>query len=176
MSGPDKWVPICRTRPDNNLSIVARLYRRMETILRNRSTCGTTIASPLHDLKTTRDRRERRLLEFARNKPTAGSLEATADRCKVTSDGGARRDRTDDLLLAKQALSQLSYGPRYPKISGHLVGLGRLERPTSPLSGVRSNHLSYRPASTRPGAMPLASGKTQAGQQRTQARPEEREA
>ena len=26
--------------------------------------------------------------------------------------GGASRDRTDDLLLAKQALSQLSYGPR----------------------------------------------------------------
>src|SRR4029078_11852378 len=25
--------------------------------------------------------------------------------------GGARRDRTDDLLLAKQALSHLSYGP-----------------------------------------------------------------
>ena len=30
---------------------------------------------------------------------------------------------------------------RHPK----MVGLGRLERPTSPLSGVRSNHLSYRP-------------------------------
>jgi hypothetical protein len=28
-----------------------------------------------------------------------------------TPAGGARRDRTDDLLLAKQALSQLSYGP-----------------------------------------------------------------
>jgi len=27
--------------------------------------------------------------------------------------GGASRDRTDDLLLAKQALSQLSYGPGY---------------------------------------------------------------
>ena len=27
------------------------------------------------------------------------------------SDGGGRRDRTDDLLLAKQALSQLSYAP-----------------------------------------------------------------
>ncbi len=27
----------------------------------------------------------------------------------------------------------------------YLVGLGRLELPTSPLSGVRSNHLSYRP-------------------------------
>ena len=26
-------------------------------------------------------------------------------------NGGADRDRTDDLLLAKQALSQLSYGP-----------------------------------------------------------------
>ncbi len=26
------------------------------------------------------------------------------------------------------------------------VGLGRVERPTSRLSGVRSNHLSYRPS------------------------------
>ena len=26
-----------------------------------------------------------------------------------------------------------------------MVGLGGLELPTSPLSGVRSNHLSYRP-------------------------------
>ena len=30
-----------------------------------------------------------------------------------------------------------------------VVGLGRLERPTSPLSGVRSNHLSYRPVAGR---------------------------
>ena len=29
----------------------------------------------------------------------------------VGNTGGANRDRTDDLLLAKQALSQLSYGP-----------------------------------------------------------------
>ena len=28
--------------------------------------------------------------------------------------GGGDRDRTDDLLLAKQALSQLSYGPAGP--------------------------------------------------------------
>ena len=54
--------------------------------------------------------------------------------------GGARRNRTDDLLLAKQALSQLSYGP-----ARRMVGLGRVELPTSPLSGVRSNQLSYRP-------------------------------
>ena len=30
--------------------------------------------------------------------------------------GGANRDRTGDLLLAKQALSQLSYGPRLVSI------------------------------------------------------------
>ena len=29
-----------------------------------------------------------------------------------------------------------------------LVGLGRIELPTSPLSGVRSSQLSYRPKST----------------------------
>ena len=29
----------------------------------------------------------------------------------LSSDGGGERDRTDDLLLAKQALSQLSYTP-----------------------------------------------------------------
>ncbi|CAN1596615.1 protein of unknown function [Pseudomonas mediterranea] len=54
--------------------------------------------------------------------------------------GGAKRDRTADLLRARQALSQLSYGP-----ITKLVGLGRFELPTSPLSGVRSNQLSYRP-------------------------------
>src|SRR5215472_14165045 len=42
--------------------------------------------------------------------------------------GGARRDRTDDLLLAKQALSQLSYGPDRDQISvignqGSRIGL-----------------------------------------------------
>ena len=31
-----------------------------------------------------------------------------------------------------------------------LVGLGRFELPTSPLSGVRSNRLSYRPATNEP--------------------------
>src|SRR3569623_2540808 len=61
-----------------------------------------------------------------------------------TAAGGASRDRTDDPLLAKQVLSQLSYGPVY------LVGLGRVEIPPSPLSGVRSNQLSYRPAAGTP--------------------------
>ena len=63
--------------------------------------------------------------------------------------GGASRDRTDDPLLAKQVLSQLSYGPvLFLGLAGEcLVGLGGVEPPTSPLSGVRSNQLSYRPKS-----------------------------
>ena len=141
--------------------------------------------------------------------------------------GGARRDRTADLLRARQALSQLSYGPSrlsffrlallFARSVGHvpvstlppslasrrakqkkscastlpsqkiparlllksirvaifrssrrgfathsllcerdpnaeirkMVGLGRFELPTSPLSGVRSNQLSYRPKVSR---------------------------
>src|SRR5882724_4918874 len=97
--------------------------------------------------------------------------------------GGARRDRTDDLMLAKHALSQLSYGPvpedecsycarlgftkaRQAEARANqsafarlgfgvtafsrsrerrLVGLGRLELPTSRLSSARSNQLSYKP-------------------------------
>ena len=54
---------------------------------------------------------------------------------------GASRDRTDGLLVANQALSQLSYSPACLD----MVGLGRFELPTSRLSGVRSNQLSYRP-------------------------------
>ena len=65
--------------------------------------------------------------------------------------GGARRDRTDDLLLAKQALSQLSYGPGCR--SAKVVGLGRLELPTSRLSSARSNQLSYKP-NDRPRSSP----------------------
>ena len=69
----------------------------------------------------------------------------------ANSNGGARRDRTDDLLRAKQALSQLSYGPLgyLLLLARELVGLGGLEPPASPLSGVRSNQLSYRPIGSK---------------------------
>jgi hypothetical protein len=131
--------------------------------------------------------------------PPDRSICLTANRLQ---SGGARRDRTDDILLAKQALSQLSYGPnlgltgrtglvmtqlkpllcqvltlrrggkRLPGsslsssgmperssrkgigfnhfcLAARMVGPGRLELPTSRLSGVRSNHLSYGPSGSR---------------------------
>ena len=88
--------------------------------------------------------------------------------------GGDEENRTPDPLLARQVLSQLSYTPTgialTPFQDGKVchrnfkwrldcpyfayavqvyqfavVGLGGLEPPTSRLSGVRSNQLSYRP-------------------------------
>ena len=49
---------------------------------------------------------------------------------------GADRARTDDIQLAKLALSQLSYSPVVSM--QRTVGLSGLEPPTSRLSGVRS--------------------------------------
>ena len=46
--------------------------------------------------------------------------------------GGARRDRTDDLLLAKQALSQLSYGPFRDRISA--IGNQRMLASSRPIT------------------------------------------
>jgi hypothetical protein len=71
-------------------------------------------------------------------------------------DGGGERTRTDDLLRARQALSQLSYTPFatnlgtsvcLPKFDcllfgqwqSEVVGLSGVEPLTSRLSGVRSN-------------------------------------
>ena len=66
-------------------------------------------------------------------------------------NGGGDRDRTYDLLRARQALSQLSYTPKngFPGLhfKKKVVGLDRFELSTSRLSGVRSNQLSYRPIS-----------------------------
>ena len=67
----------------------------------SRSTLGAIL--PLHDVR----------YHASHTKPRGFPVDAKdvlADEQK-TPPGGARRDRTDDLLLAKQALSQLSYGP-----------------------------------------------------------------
>ena len=118
----------------------------------------------------------RRPLGYAGHASPFGSCVAAPREARRAKRGGARRDRTDDLMLAKHALSQLSYGPvpedecflsralcarlrrRYGAAASskkacraeaaeqrRLVGLGRLELPTSRLSSARSNQLSYKP-------------------------------
>ena len=68
--------------------------------------------------------------------------------------------RTLDPLLARQVLSQLSYTPIWILFNSiglafKLMGLSGLEPPTSRLSGVRSNRLSYKPISIwQPPAFP----------------------
>jgi hypothetical protein len=106
-----------------------------------------------------------RLVEPDGIEPTTSCLQSTRspvgkqmteNRAQIAGapNGGARRDRTDDLMLAKHALSQLSYspvgdiGPRFSVFRlPTLVGLGGLEPPTSRLSSARSNQLSYKPFS-----------------------------
>jgi hypothetical protein len=69
---------------------------------RRRRTTGwwNTNKSSLHDVRQNRQRARRSLQTLLAN-----------DQIFPPGIGGAGRDRTDDILLAKQALSQLSYGP-----------------------------------------------------------------
>ena len=59
---------------------------------------------------------------------------------RMFPSSGDNEIRTRDPLLARQVLSQLSYIPRSTQ-----MGSSGLEPPTSRLSGVRSNQLSYKP-------------------------------
>ena len=71
-----------------------------------------------------------------------------------SADNGDGEIRTLDPLLARQVLSQLSYAPVVVLYSVSM-GLSGLEPPTSRLSGVRSNQLSYKPFLIRqPPALP----------------------
>ena len=115
---------------------------------------------------------------------------AVQRRNDLLRDGGDKGSRTPDLLLARQALSHLSYTPKgekswqppalpyrlqhstigrlrlyrrvrngngcFPQAHRHQeMGLSGLEPPTSRLSGVRSNRLSYKPTKFRqPPALP----------------------
>ena len=79
---------------------------------------------------------------------------------KLLSANGDGEIRTLDPLLARQVLSQLSYTPIWILFNSiglafKLMGLSGLEPPTSRLSGVRSNRLSYKPISIwQPPAFP----------------------
>src|SRR5262249_41289408 len=110
------------------------------------------VRSPLHDVRQQADGRFSKPLRIS----------VLMDEIKAPT-GGASRDRTDDLMLAKHALSQLSYGPvtrRRMLTLDELVGLGRLELPTSRLSSARSNQLSYKPLHERPDAVRDRQGPT----------------
>ena len=129
LAAPDPMRMIVSTRTIGSIAmrIIMRGQRRRKS--------GAPGISLLHDVKQTPELLTAEPVLFCLGRSFRGS-------------GGARRDRTDDLKLAKLALSQLSYGPVRP--CGHLpgksmVGLGRFELPTSRLSSARSNQLSYRP-------------------------------
>jgi hypothetical protein len=51
------------------------------------------------------------LFELRRGTHRLSACVAAPRAARRAKRGGARRDRTDDLMLAKHALSQLSYGP-----------------------------------------------------------------
>ena len=78
---------------------------------------------------------------FTTNRPAEPKLAQPA------KAGGARRDRTDDLMLAKHALSQLSYGPvtRTRMPSRPIVMTTSCPRSPSPAQR-RSSLRSRRPA------------------------------
>jgi hypothetical protein len=69
--------------------------------------------------------------------------------CKLLKNGGASRDRTDDLIVANDALSQLSYSPILPDalkrqadfISPLAISTSTT-RPHKPYRGATNHHLS----------------------------------
>ena len=58
------------------------------------------------DLQETDQAAKPCVFRIGQTRSTHSTLDPTGER-----NGGASRDRTDDLMLAKQPLSQLSYGP-----------------------------------------------------------------
>ena len=74
--------------------------RRIEFLFAGRSAFVTLSALALNESDKSHRKDWRRLRRLAIHQDL-----------KARGVGGARRDRTDDLMLAKHALSQLSYGP-----------------------------------------------------------------
>jgi hypothetical protein len=103
----------CTTARHNLATSFTRALSEPKPIATHQQTpaCARELASkralhPIHNVKQPKNKRRLEapililnFLSFSRGQETAQGT------------GGAERDRTDDLLLAKQALSQLSYGP-----------------------------------------------------------------
>ena len=139
----------------------ATVASRFERSLRPRRTANSGVTFPIHnDEEHDGDRIAVPPMPACAGRSACLLFSVVRDAAPEARAGGGERNRTDDLLLAKQALSRLSYTPRLepgfraaaagsrspaPKPALRMVGLGRFELPTSRLSGVRSNRLSYRP-------------------------------
>ena len=124
-----------------------RLSRPSSPVIAKASTTCTYSLDPINlrshidslngNISTHRiEKRPDRLAKLLKN--DAKGVEITHEAITTRLDGGGERDRTDDPLLAKQVLSQLSYTP-------NLVGLVGFEPTTPALSRRCSNRLSYRP-------------------------------
>jgi hypothetical protein len=94
--------------------------KRPDAVAGRRDFLGTPDMFPLHDFK--HPPKEPPRTNPSRTNPsrtlsrTSSTNPDPTDQDRLKTDGpqpngGARRDRTDDLKLAKLALSQLSYGP-----------------------------------------------------------------
>ena len=100
---------------------------------------------------------EKTSLSFTNGLALNSSVASRLVLIKLLSANGDGEIRTLDPLLARQVLSQLSYTPTDAGLPFFKaipifylmdicpVGLSGLEPPTSRLSGVRSNRLSYKP-------------------------------
>ena len=103
-SAPNDRIERCRHLP-HDPTVLPRYSRSMPY-----SRCHTAVHGPpetgMHGpCETDYSRTRRSKLQRAERKPPCHH--PPHDK----KNGGARRDRTDDLMLAKHALSQLSYGP-----------------------------------------------------------------
>ena len=91
------------TRTGAAVSISGSCEQRMERALQ------TSRAYPLFTMSRSPLSRSRSGFVFFLSRMRNSQWRSSA--LERTRSGGARRDRTADILLAKQALSQLSYGP-----------------------------------------------------------------
>jgi hypothetical protein len=89
--------------------------KRPDAVAGRRDFLGTPDMFPLHDFKHPPKEPPRTNPSRTLSRTSSTNPDPTdQDRLKTDGpqpNGGARRDRTDDLKLAKLALSQLSYGP-----------------------------------------------------------------
>ena len=88
-----------RTAPTHALCIQTMMSSRIQPVTPGGS--GGTLQFTMSDAMASHEEKSR--------KPRLLAIAASLERRRA--DGGARRDRTDDLMLAKHPLYQLSYGP-----------------------------------------------------------------